>query len=108
METSNFETMAITIMVKGSIPIGIVMCLMGVTIAAYRYFFRKRPLKEIGSYLGYTVGLGILVVLSGPLVSFIAGFDMDHIDFSSYKRIIPIAYIVALFWFLITKNLRKK
>ena len=83
----------IPLVVKGVIWIGIIVCLISVTIAVFSCLGKKQSLKEIKTYLGYTFGIGILVSLSGLLVHFIVNFD---INFDSFKRSIPVGYIVTL------------
>lgn len=92
----DIETLAsvmIPLVVKGAIEFGIILCLISATIAVYSYLGKKQSLKEIKTYLGYTFGIGILVSLSGLLVSFIANLD---VNFDGFKRSIPVGYIVAL------------
>jgi len=83
-------------MTKGIILIGIIACLVSITVATYSCLFKKQSKKEVLSYLKATLGIGVLVALSGVLVNSLANFD---IDFSSYKRSIPIGYIISLFVF---------
>lgn len=92
----------IPIITKGVILIGITLCLLSVTIALYRFIKRKQSLKEIGVYLIYTSGIGILVSISGILINFIANFD---IDFSTYKYSIPLGYVISLVVFLLFMNI---
>lgn len=83
-------------MTKGIILIGIIACLVSITVATYSCLFKKQSKKEVLSYLKATLGIGVLVALSGVLVNSLANFD---IDFSSYKHSIPIGNIISLFVF---------
>lgn len=105
---SNIETLSNTMiphMVKSVILVGIIVCLISVTIAVYSYLRKKQSLKEIKTYLSYTFGIGIMVSISGLLVNFIANFD---ISFSSYKHSIPVGYIVSLVVFLLLAKINNK
>lgn len=86
---------------KGTILIGLILCLSSITIAVYKYLRKKQSLKEIKTYLFYTLGSGALVSISGLLVNFIACFD---IDFSSYKHSVPVGYVISLVVFFSFMN----
>ena len=105
---SNIEIVANTMipnMVKGIILIGIIVCLISITVAVYSYLSKKQSLKVIISYLSSTFGISVLVILSGLLVNFLANFD---INFSSYKQTIPVGYIISLVgFFLLAKVFNK-
>lgn len=98
--SNNIETLANTMMpnmVKGVILIGIIVCLISVTITVYSYLRKNKSLKVIKTYLSYFC-IGIMVSLSGLLVNFIANYD---ISFSSYKYSIPVGYIILLVVYLL-------
>lgn len=97
---NNMENLAnamIPSMVKFIILMGIILCLMSVTIAVYHFFTKNKSLKEIITYFCHTFGLGILLGLSGVLVNFVANFD---ISFSSFKYSVPVGYILLLVAFI--------
>lgn len=105
---SNIETLTNTMiphMIKYAILVGIIVCLISVTIAAYSYLRKKQSLKEIMTYLSYAFGIGVMIILSGFIVNFIANYD---ISFSSFKHYIPVGYIVSLVIFLLLAKITNK
>ena len=47
-------------MTKGIILIGIIACLVSITVATYSCLFKKQSKKEVLSYLKATLGIGLL------------------------------------------------
>lgn len=90
---------------KVAISFGLILCLLGITIAVYMYYRKKYSLKKIKVYLFCTSGSGALVSIIGLLINSIARFD---IDFSSYKYSIPVEYAIALVAFFLLMNIFKK
>lgn len=101
----NTANMMLPIITKGAILIGVILCLLSITIAIYSYLRKKQSLKEIKTYLRYTLGTGALVSVSGLLVNFIARFD---IDFASYTHIIPVGYVISLAVYFLFINICDK
>lgn len=105
---SNLENTAnvmLSVITKGAILIGLIVCLSSITIAVYSYLRKKQSLKEIKTYLLYTLGSGVLVSVLGLLVNFIACFD---INFSSYKYSVPVGYVISLVVFFSFVNTYNK
>ena len=106
---SNIETLTNTMipyMIKYVILVGIIVCLISVTIAfnAYSYLRKKQSLKDLMTHLSYTLGIGVMISLSGFIVNYIANYD---ISFSSFKHEIPVGYIVSLVILLLAKITNK-
>ena len=107
MENMNIENainQVIPFVIKGVIFIGIIVILQGITIAIYSFAKKKRNNMEIGKYLGYAVGLGVLTSFSGLILSYILHFEPD---FSSYKHSVPITYIVSVLTFYLFVTISK-
>ena len=105
---SNIENMAneiIPIMTKCIITTGIIMSLLGITVALYMLIKRKSKLSETKFYLINVCGGGVLISISGILVNFIFHFD---IDYGSYKISIPLGYFVSIVIFVLLKNVISK
>ena len=81
-------------MVKYVAFVGIIVCLVSITVATYSFLKRKKTFKEILTYLRYTFVPGLILNLSLALASFVFRFE---IDFSSFKQDIFPAYMVSLF-----------
>lgn len=99
------ETLANTILphvTKGAIFIGVIMCLVSITIVVYLGFRKKKALKEVKTCLEVFV-LGIFVGSSGLILDIIANFQ---VSFDSYKRSIPIGYIVLLVACILFTNMK--
>ena len=97
----------IPIYTKFTILVAIVICLVSFTIAIYSLIKRKHSLKEIGKCLKKRLGVGVLVGISGALINYITYHEIIH-DFSSYKRDIPVGYIISLLMYIIFMNVRNK
>ena len=89
------------VITKMVIFIGLILCLLSITIAVYRYLRKKQSLKEIKTYLLYAFGGGVLVIVSGLLMNFIMCFD---INFSSYKHSVLIVYVISLVVYFLFKK----
>ena len=85
--------------------IGILIVLGGGSIAIWKCIKEKRSLKEVQPFLFSTFCTGTLLVLSGVILNFIAGYE---IDYSSYKRSIPLGYIITLIVFVAGRKMVKQ
>lgn len=102
--TSTIENVAdqvFPLMTKGIILIGIIMVLLGITIVLYSLITKKMTRKNIGQYLLYTAGGGVLACMSGLTVYFLFNYEFD---FTSYRYSIPVGYILSLSIFLLLIN----
>lgn len=84
---------------------GILIILLSISIAIYSLVKRKQTVKDIKWYLFCTLHLGILIIFSGVLVSFMVNFE---IDYSGYKQSIPFGYIASMITFLLLSNIVNK
>lgn len=74
--------------------VGIIICLVSITVATYSFLKREMTFKETLTYLRFTFVPGLILNLSLVLANFVFRFE---IDFSSFKQDIFPAYMVSLF-----------
>lgn len=82
---NNWEKISRTlapVRIKIMILLGVVMCLLGITIFIYNYLKKKQKREEIKVDLFYSLLLGIATILSGFMIKFFLNLE---IDFSSFK-----------------------
>lgn len=101
----NFQNELIPFMLQFSIIAGLGVMFVGLIITVYGIFKHKfASLKDALHYYFMTVGVGLLVSVSGTLISTMVNMDVNT---SVYKRALPpsvvIALVVLAFCFLITK-----
>lgn len=101
----NFQNELIPFVLQFSIITGLGVVVVGLIITIYGTFKHKfASLKDALYYYFMTVGVGLLVSVSGTLISTIANMNINT---SVYKKTLPPSVIVALivlaFCFLITK-----
>lgn len=64
------------LMIKGLFIVGIAVIVSGMVIAIWN-FIMKKSRKEIGRQLLYTMGAGLLAILSGVITSFMFHYEPD-------------------------------
>lgn len=99
MKTSNFDNLEIMAdsigcyIIKGMVYGGIILFLIGVSMLLYGLLLKKRTLKSVLVRFGCTSGAGIFICLSALLVNYVAHYENS---FASFKRTVPIGYIIAI------------
>ena len=85
----------IPVMAQGSILIGVLVCLLSLTIGFY-YFLKKQFTEKVKTYIGWSLASGTIMIITGLITAFIMNFDINA---SSYKQNVPCGYCIGLIVF---------